>query len=134
MSIEAHGMTTEPQDAEAALDAIEEDVELRRADPDVLIPKLATVLLSLQGDSVLRPRVHRLMGVVHNRLKHDREALRELREAKALAEAAVPPNFRELAKVGRETAVVYAGRGDDTAAAAELLPALAFASVSYTHL
>ena len=122
-------MTIEPQDAEAALDAIEEDIELRRADPDVLMLKLATVLLSLQGDSVHRPRVHRLMGVVHNRLKLDREALRELREAKALAEAATPPNFRELAKVGRETAVVYAWRGDDKAAAAELLPALAFASL-----
>jgi serine/threonine-protein kinase len=123
-------MTTEPQDAQAALDAIEKDVELRRADPDVLMPKLATVLLSLQGDSVHRPRVHRLMGVVHNRLKLDRDALRLLREAKALAEAVRPPNFGELAKIGRETAVVYAWRGDDKAAATELLPALAFATLA----
>jgi tetratricopeptide (TPR) repeat protein len=123
-------MTTEPQDAQAALDAIEKDVELRRADPDVLMPKLATVLLSLQGDSIYRPRVHRLMGVVHNRLKLDRDALRLLREAKALAEAVTPPNFGELAKIGRETAVVYAWRGDDKAAAAELLPALAFATLA----
>ncbi len=123
-------MTTEPQDAEALLDTLEEDVESRRADPDVLMPKLATVLLSLQGDSVHRPRVHRLMGVVLNRLKLDRDALRLLREAKAQAEASTPPNFRELAKIGRETAVVYAWRGDDRAASTELLPALAFASLS----
>ena len=31
-------MTTEPQDVEAALNAIEQDVEFRRADPDVLMP------------------------------------------------------------------------------------------------
>jgi serine/threonine-protein kinase len=70
------------------------------------------------------------MGVVHNRLKLDRDALRLLREAKALAEGVAPPNFAELAKIGRETAVVYAWRGDDKAAAAELLPALAFASLA----
>jgi tetratricopeptide (TPR) repeat protein len=123
-------MSTEPKDATAALDAIEEIVELRRADPDQLLPELATLLLGLQRTSPHRPRVHRLMGVVHNRLKLDRDALRELREAKALAEAASPPNYRELAKIGRETAVVYAWRGDDRRAAAELLPALAFASLA----
>lgn len=122
-------MTEEPKDARAALDAIEEIVELRRADPDVLLPELATLLLGLQRNSPHRPRAHRLMGVVHNRLKLDREALRELREAKALAESASPPNYRELAKIGRETAVVYAWRGDDRRAAAELLPALAYASL-----
>ena len=121
--------TTEPKNASAALDAIEEIVELRRADPDVLLPELATLLLGLQRTSPHRPRVHRLMGVVHNRLKLDRDALRELREAKALAEAASPPDYRELAKIGRETAVVYAWRGDDRRAAAELLPALAYASL-----
>ena len=46
------------------------------------------------------------------------------------AEAASPPNYRELAKIGRETAVVYAWRGDDRRAAAELLPALAYASLA----
>ena len=120
----------EPQDASAALDAMEQIVELRRADPDMLLPELATLLLRLQRNSPHRPRVHRLMGVVHNRLKLDRDALRELREAKALAQSADPPNFRELAKIGRETAVVYAWRGDDRRAAAELLPALAFASLA----
>jgi hypothetical protein len=127
--IEARGMTTEPKDASTALDAMEEIVELRRADPEALLPELATLLLRLQRNSPHRPRVHRLMGVVHNRLKLDRDALRELREAKALAESATPPNYRELAKIGRETAVVYAWRGDDRRAAAELLPALAFASL-----
>ncbi len=122
-------MTADTRDPKAALDEIEEDVDLRRGDPDVLLPKLATLLLSLQGDSPLRGRVHRLMGVVHNRLKLDRDALRELCEAKALAESAKPPNYRELAKIGRETAVIYAWRGDDRRAAAELLPALAFASL-----
>ena len=123
-------MTTEPQDTAATLDAIEEIVELRRADADVLLPELATLLLSLQGDSPHRPRVHRLLGVAHNRLKLDRDALRELREARALAQSATPPDYRELAKIGRETAVVYAWRGDDRRAAAELLPALAFASLA----
>jgi tetratricopeptide (TPR) repeat protein len=129
MFIEAYGMTTEPLDTQSELDAIEEDVDLRRADPDVVLPRLATLLLSLQGNSPQRPRAHRLMGVVHNRLKLDRDALRELREARVLAEAATPPNYRELAKIGRETAVIYAWRGDDRRAAAELLPALAFASL-----
>jgi hypothetical protein len=103
-------MTTETQDAKTALDAIEEDIDLGRADADVLLPKLATLLLSLQGDSPLRPRVHRLLGTVHDRLKLDRDALRELGEAKALAESAKSPNYSELAKIGRETAAVYAGR------------------------
>ncbi len=122
-------MTTETQDAKTALDAIEEDVDLGRADADVLLPKLATLLLSLQGDSPLRPRVHRLLGAVHSRLKLDRDALRVLGEAKALAESAKPPNYRELAKIGRETAAIYAAQGDVKRAADELVTALAFASL-----
>jgi len=122
-------MTTETQDAKTALDAIEEDIDLGRADADVLLPKLATLLLSLQGDSPLRPCVHRLLGTVHNRLKLDRDALRELGEAKALAESAKPPNHSELAKIGRETAAVYAGQGDVKRAADTLVTALAFAAL-----
>lgn len=122
-------MNSKPQDVQAALDAMEQIVELRRVEPDVLLTEIATLLLGLQRDSPYRPAVHRLLGVVHNRLKLDRDALRELREAKTLAQSLSPPNYRELAKIGRETAVVYAWRGDDRRAAAELLPALAFAAL-----
>jgi len=122
-------MTTETQDAKTALDAIEEYIDLGRADVDVLLPKLATLLLSLQGDSPLRPRVHRLLGAMHNRLKLDRDALRELGEAKALAEFTKPPNYSELAKIGRETAAVYAEQGDVKRAADALVTALAFAAL-----
>ncbi len=122
-------MSAKFQDVVKALDAVEQIVELRRTAPDVLLPEFATLLLGLQRDSPHRPRVHRLLGVVHNRLKLDSDALRELREARSLAEAASPPNYRELAKIGRETAVVYVCRGGDRRAAAALLPALAFAAV-----
>ncbi len=122
-------MTAEPQDAKPELDAIEEDVELGQADPDDLLTRLATLLLSLQNDSRHRPRTHRLLSVVHRRRNLHRDALRELGEAKMLAESAEPPNYAELAKIGRETATIYGRGGDDQAAAAELLPALAFASL-----
>ncbi len=124
----AAGMTTETE-LSAALEAIEDAVNSRRADPELLLPQLATLLLGLQSDSEHRPRLHRLMGVVQNRLKLDHDALRELREARARAEAASPPNYTELAKIGRETAVVHAWRGDDHRAERELLSALAFASM-----
>jgi len=67
--------------------------------------------------------------VVHKRLNRDDDALRELGEAKARAEAASPPNYRELAKIGREMAAVYAGQGDAKRAADALVTALAFASL-----
>ena len=57
-------MTTEAKDASAALDAMEKIVELQRAEPDMLLPELATLLLSLQGNSRHRPRLLRLLGVV----------------------------------------------------------------------
>jgi tetratricopeptide (TPR) repeat protein len=122
-------MSTKPQDASTTLDAIEEVLDLRRVDPDALLPKLATLLLSLQGDSPLRPRVHRMLGVLQIRLNLYRDALRELGEAKALAERSEPPNYRELAKIGRETAAIYGMRGDNNHAMAELLPALATAAL-----
>ena len=122
-------MTTEPQDAKLALDAVEEDVELGRSEPDELLTQLATILLSLQTDSPHRPRAHRLLGVVNHRMKLESDALGALREAKMLAENAAPPDYTELAKIGRETAVLYTARGDDRHAASELLPALAFASL-----
>ena len=122
-------MTAEPQDAKSALDAVEEDVELGRSEPDELLPRLATILLSLQTDSPHRPRAHRLLGVVDHRMKLASDAFRELHEAKTLAETESPPNYGELAKIGRETAVIYAAGGDDRRASAELMPALAFASL-----
>lgn len=72
-----------------------------------------------------RAKVHRLSGVIRNRLKLDRDALGDLSEAKKLAMAA--RDYQELAKIGREAAVVCAWRGDDRSAACELLPALTFA-------
>lgn len=120
-------MTTDTPDPEAALEALEADVDQRRFDPEILSPRLSELLSRLPPNSEHRPRAHRLLGVVKNRLKLDRDALTELREAKAKAEAASPPNYGELAKIGRETAVVHAWRGDDRSAALELLPALAYA-------
>src|SRR5680860_711712 len=122
-------MTTEPKDASAALDAMEEIVELQRAEPDMLMSELATLLLGLQGDSRHRPRLHRLLGVVQNRLKRDQDALQELGEAKALAGALSPPDYRELAKIGRETALIHALHGNDQRAAGELVTALVLASL-----
>ncbi len=122
-------MTTEPKDASAALDAMEKIVELQRAEPDMLLPELATLLLGLQGNSRHRPRLLRLLGVVQNRLKHDQEALQELGEAKALAQALSPPDYRELAKIGRETALIHALRGNNQRAATELVTALTLAAL-----
>ena len=118
---------TEAQDVKADLDAIEVEVEQRSGDLANLKSRLEAVLATLPDNSQLQPRVHRLMGVVSNRRKLDREALKHLAQAKAKAEAASPTDFDELIKIGRETAVVHAWRGDDRKAARELLPALAFA-------
>jgi tetratricopeptide (TPR) repeat protein len=121
-------MTTEAQ-VEADLAELEADVD-KRVDPEILSPRASALLSSLPPDSPQQPRAHRLLGVVLNRLKLDRDALTELCEAKAKAEATSPPNYKELARIGRETAVVYAWRGDDRSAALELLPALAFACLA----
>jgi tetratricopeptide (TPR) repeat protein len=123
-------MTTEPKDASTALDAMEEIVELQRADPDMLLPELATMLLGLQGNSRHRPRLHRLLGTVQNRLSRHKDALQDLGEAKALAQGLSPPDYRELAKIGRETAAIHALRGNTQRAAGELLTALALASLA----
>jgi serine/threonine-protein kinase len=122
-------MSAEPQDVSTTLDAIEEVLDLRHVDADALLPNLATLLLSLQGDSPFRPRVHRLLGVLQSQLNLYGDALRELGEARALAERAQPPNFLELAKARRETAAIYAARGDTSRATAELISALASAAL-----
>ena len=122
-------MTAQTQDASAALDVMEEIVALERAEPDVLLSELATLLLGLQGDSPYRPRVHRLMGVVQMRLKRGDDALRELAEAKALAEAQSQPDALELAKIGRETAAIQAAQGAAEPAAETLRTSLALAAL-----
>ena len=122
-------MTAETQDASAALDVMDEIVTLERAEPDVLLSELATLLLGLQGDSPYRPRVHRLLGVVQLRLKREDDALRELTEAKALAEAQTPPDNLELAKIGREMAVMHLHRGEVDQAAETLQASLALAAL-----
>src|SRR5262245_49131295 len=115
------------QDFKFELDAIESAVDRRQGDPADLASRLEAMLATLPDSSPHRPRAHRLMGVLLNRRKLDRQALQHLAEAKAKAEAASPTDFAELIKIGRETAVVHAWRGDDRKAARELLPALAFA-------
>ncbi len=122
-------MDTQDKTLRAMLDALEAEVDAR-VSAQAVAPRLRELLAGLAQDSPHRPRAHRLMGVVLNRLKLDREALTELRAAKARAEALSPPDYGELAKTGRETAVVYAWRGDDRSAALELLPALAYASLA----
>jgi tetratricopeptide (TPR) repeat protein len=122
-------MDTQDKTLRATLDALEVEVDAR-VSSQAVAPRLRELLASLAQDSADRPRAHRLMGVVMNRLKLDREALTELRAAKAKAEALSPPGYAELAKIGRETAVVYAWRGDDRSAALELLPALAYACLA----
>ena len=118
----------EAQDAtvRAVLDALEAEVDAR-VSSQALAPRLRELIAGLPQDSIHRPRAHRLMGTVLNRLKLDREALTELCLAKRKAEASQSADYGELAKIGRETAVVYAWRGDDRSAALELLPALAYA-------
>ncbi len=111
----------------AGLDAIEAQVDQRKGDLATQQSQLEAILARLPDNSEHQPRTHRLMGVVLNRRKLDRRALEHLAQAKAKAEAASPTNFDELIKIGRETAVVHAWRGDDRSAALALLPALAFA-------
>jgi hypothetical protein len=111
-------------DLATTLDELEGLVD-RRAPAKQLAPRLEALLAKMPSGSPHRPRALRLMGVVRNRLKLYRDALADLSEAKAAAIAQA--NDAELARIGRETAVVYAWRGDDRTAALELLHALALA-------
>jgi tetratricopeptide (TPR) repeat protein len=122
-------MTAETQDASAALDVMDEIVTLERAEPDVLLSELATLMLGLQGDSPYRPRVHRLLGVVQMRLNRGDDAMRELAEAKTLAEAQSPPDNLELARIERETAAIHLHRGEAEQAAEALQTSLALAAL-----
>jgi serine/threonine-protein kinase len=116
-------------DLKLVLDGLEADVDAR-IDSEQLAPRLRGLMAGLAAGSPHWPRARRLMGVLKNRLKLDRDALTELYDAKAAAEVLSPPDYAELAKIGRETAVVYAWRGDDRSAALELLPALAYATLA----
>jgi hypothetical protein len=127
-------MMSEAQDVKSDLDAIEAEVDQKRDDLANSRSRLEAILATLPDNSEHRARTHRLMGVLLNRQKLDRQALKELAQAKAKAEAASPANFDELIKIGRETAVVHAWRGDDRKAARELLPALAFACLKDDRL
>jgi len=108
------------------LDKLEAEMD-RRPEPRKLLPELREVLSSLPDGSNHRPRALRLSGAIKNRLKLYPEALADLGEAKAIAMA--QRDHRELAAIGREISVVYAWRGDDRAAALELLHALALVSL-----
>jgi len=108
------------------LDAIEAKVE-QRNDPEALSRELREILSDLPFDSEYRPQALRLSGVVKNRRRFYRSALAELSDAKAVATAR--QNLSELAKISREISVLHAWRGDDRAAALELLHSLALFSV-----
>lgn len=71
-----------------------------------------------------RARALRLKGVALNRQGLYRDALATLGEAQRIAIDA--HDYRELANIERETAVIYSWRGDDRAAALHLVHALAY--------
>lgn len=122
-------MTEKPRDLSAALDVVEDAVELQQTAPDVLLSELATLLLGFPRDSFDRPRVHRMLGVVYSRMDREADAFSELRDARALASSLSPPNYRELGNIAREMSVMYAARGEDRRATDELMMALAFTSI-----
>jgi tetratricopeptide (TPR) repeat protein len=119
-------MSERSEGVKVRLDELEAQVD-QRAESETLARRLRDVLSILPLDSEHRPRALRLSGVEKNRRKLYRDALADLGEAKAVA--MVQQNHRELAKIGREISVIYAWRGDDRAAALELLHALALLSL-----
>lgn len=122
-------MTDKSKDLTAALDAMEEAVERRQVSPDSLLSELATLLLGFPRDSFQRPRAHRMLGVVYSQMGRDADALKELREARALAAKLSPPNYRELGNVSRALSAVHTASGDDRLARDELIAALTFAAI-----
>ncbi|MDJ0512497.1 MAG: hypothetical protein QNJ62_03520 [Methyloceanibacter sp.] len=125
-------MSEKPKDLIAALDDLEEVVERRQAPPDSLLSELATLLLGFPRDSVQRPRAHRMLGVVYSQMGREPDALKELHEARALAAALAPPNYRELGNVARALSSMYAATGDDRLARDELVAALTFTAIGGT--
>lgn len=122
-------MTDTPRDMTAVLEGMEDVVERRLAAPDALLSELATLLLGVPRDSAHRPRVHRMLGLTYSRMDREADAIKELREARALAASLSPPNYRELGNIARALSTVHAARGEDRLAANELIAALAFASI-----
>ena len=122
-------MTDKSKDLIAALDAMEERVERRQASPDSLLSELATRLLGFPRDSAERPRAHRMLGVVYSQMGRDADALKELREARALATKLSPPNYRELGNVARAMSAIHAAAGENRLARDELVAALTFTAI-----
>lgn len=122
-------MTAKPKDLIAVLEAMEDVVERQLTAPDALLSELATLLLGFPRDSVQRPRVHRMLGVVYSRLDREADAIKELREARALAASLSPPNYGELGNIARALSALYAARGEDRLAAGELIAAWTFTSI-----
>jgi serine/threonine-protein kinase len=121
-------MSTETEaELAAALTAMEYRVDARHP-PKELAPKLRQLTEQIPEDSLLRPRVLRLRGVVLNRLKDPQRALVHLHRARQSAIA--QQNLAEIVKAGREIAVVHSWRGEDRDAALALLRAIA---VAYLH-
>ncbi|MGA9539652.1 MAG: hypothetical protein WBQ77_01175 [Methyloceanibacter sp.] len=122
-------MSKKSKDLTAALDALEETVERQQASPDALLSELATLLLGFPRDSLQRPRAHRMLGVVYSQMGREADAFKELREARALATALSPPNYRELGNVARALSSMYGATGDDRLARDELVAALTFTAI-----
>jgi hypothetical protein len=99
----------------------------QRADPEMLAPKLNNILTTLSLDSEHRPRALRLSAAIKNRRKLYKDALADLGSARAAATA--QQNHLEVAKIERDVSLIYAWRGDDRAAALELLHALTIFSL-----
>jgi tetratricopeptide (TPR) repeat protein len=123
-------MTEKSKELAAALDALEEVVERQQASPDSVRSQLATLLLGFPRDSAQRPRAHRMLGVVYSQMGREADALKELREARALAAKLSPPNYRELGNAARAMAALHAASGDDRLARDELVTALTFTAIA----
>ena len=113
-----------PADLKSTLEALEQEFEQDPRAHNEQISKLRGLLTEPKLALCDRVRALRLMGVALNRSGVYRDALASLGEARGIAIA--EQSYRELAKIQREMAVVYAWRGDDKQAAVELLQALAY--------
>ena len=111
--------------AKTLIDPLEVEIEGSPLNYREQEARLQQILSDETLEPIDRARALRLRGVVLNRHGLYRDALACLGEAKKIAVEA--QDFHELAKIGLETAVIYAWRGDDRAAALDLVHALAYA-------